>query len=214
MGLKELLELGEKIKSEVEGTIQDEIKSTMTAFGSMINQESLSKLGIHPAYASSPITTGYALWLELEKKGAKSLEELKLSEPDIRKRLMKQNIEDGIAFGDEVRTKGYPIVIVPGIFFAKNWTQEHYMGLWEPVIIQYADTIVYNDNFHYSDGCVEEFLIGLTHDKKLCGRKDLAVLNPKDEIIKIENAMNHMEKISGITPTKMFNNYKKICALI
>jgi hypothetical protein len=214
VGLKELLELGEKIKSEVEGTFQDEIKSSISAIGSVIDSTILSKLGIHPVYASSPITTGYALWLELEKKGAKSFEELKLSEPDIRKRLMKQNIEDGIAFGDEVRTQGYPIVIVPGIFFAKNWTQEHYMGLWEPVITQYAEIIVYNDNFHYSDGCVEEFLIGLTHDKKLCGRKGLAVLNPKDEIIKIENAMNHMEKISGITPTKMFNNYKKICTLI
>ena len=214
MGLKELNEISDLIKKEVEATVQDEVKSAISAFGSIINRDRMRHYGILPVYASSPITTGWRMYSMLENAGVQSLEELKAIDPEVRSKLIKANIDDGIEFGDDIRAQGHPIVIVPGVFFAKYWTQEHYMGLWEPIIVDDSDIVGYNSRFHYSDGCVEEFLIGLREDKQLRRREGFSVISPKDEIPKLEDAMRHIEKITGVTPPKLYNSYQKIIKLI
>ncbi|MBN2053043.1 hypothetical protein JW756_06065 [Candidatus Woesearchaeota archaeon] len=214
MGLRELLALEVKIKEEVENAILDEVKSSISAFGSVIDLKKLIHLGINPVYASSPITTGLLMYKELEKSRTTSIEELASIDSTAKKRIMDANINEGICFGNEIRAQAHPIVIVPGIFFAKGWTQEHYMALWKPVIINYSGIVCYNKEYHYSDGCVEELLIGIQNDKQLKVREGLKTLSLKDELIKIEDAMNHIEKIIGKTPKKLYSNYREICRLV
>ncbi len=213
MGLKELIDFGDKIKQEVEKTVQDEIKSTISAYKSIVSQGRLQEFGVRPIYASGPITTGFRLYEALEKYNVKTIEELVVIDPDIRKKIMDANIRDGMEFADEIRSKERPLVINPGDFFAKGWTQVHYMGLWEPVIKEFAPVLDFNYKFHYSDGSVEELLIGLRNDKELRTRK-FKRLVLKDEIPLIEDAINHIDRIIGQVPQKLFNLYKGITEFV
>jgi hypothetical protein len=40
-----------------------------------------------------------------------------------------------------------------------GWTQEDYYLLWGRVIERYASTVVFLDDWQYSNGCVYEFLV-------------------------------------------------------
>jgi len=214
MGLDKILEVEKKLKEEIDKTYIDEVNSAISAFGSMIDLEDLEAQGISPIYTSSPITTGLLMYKQFGKYNVKTMEELIGINPNVRKELMNQNIQEGIRFGQEIRKRGFPIVITPGIFFAKGWAQEHYMSLWKSVIVDKASIVVYDDNFHYSDGCAEEFLIGLQYNKELRSRKGFEIINPKDEIPKFEEAITQIERKIGQIPKKLYNSYTEIVKLL
>jgi hypothetical protein len=214
MGLKELSELQKRISDdigrEIDGVIHDQISSAISVFETVIDDHVLNALGIKTIYASAPITTGFLLYQMLESRNVKSMEELLTIDNDMRKKIMDANIRDGFEFGEELRSKRYPIVIAPGKFFAKGWTQEHYMALWEPTIKRLVRVICFNNKFHYSDGCVEELLIGLQYQKELHIRDGFKMLNLREETHKIADAIDHIEKITGKAPQKLVNNYSRI----
>ena len=157
---------------------------------------------------------GFLLYENLEKYNVKSMEELVAIDAGMRKKIMDANIKDGLEFGRELRDRKHPIVIVPGEFFAKGWTQEHYMALWEPTIKNLVKGICFNNNFHHSDGCVEELLIGVENHKELYTRDGFRRMNLKDEVQKIGDAIGHIEKITGKVPQKLFNNYSRLTSYI
>src|SRR5207249_1208085 len=117
-------------------------------------------------YASSPITSGLRFFNFMKDLDVKSAQDLK-SHPLFKKRVMNPNLTDGENFGTKLRTDGYPLVIVPGAVFAKGWAQEHYMSLWRQVIVRFASKIAFNANWHWSTGCVEEFLIAVENGKHI-----------------------------------------------
>ena len=50
-------------------------------------------------------------------------------------------------------------LVNPGPFFAPGFDQQHYLFLWEWVIIKKIYEIYFNEGWQYSDGCTLEFAI-------------------------------------------------------
>ncbi|MBN2141894.1 hypothetical protein JW711_01060 [Candidatus Woesearchaeota archaeon] len=225
MKLKDIIALQEEVERfvaekrvQMEAIVNDDIDSqvisTVSAFECMIDCEVLKERGIKVVYASSPITTGLLMYMEMERHGVHSLEELKVLKPDFMKDLMARNIEDGKQFGREILSHKYPLIIVPGSFYNHNFTQQHYMGVWEPIVREKSDIVAFNTNFHYSNGCVQEFFISLHAGKEMRSRDGFKVLNPKEEFSKIERAMTHVCHITGSTPAELHNWYQKIKGIL
>ncbi len=127
-----------------EEAILEQIKNSLTIFETVIDKR---KQRHQVIYASSPITGGKRLYEQFKKNGVNSLPQLNKIQPDLyKKAVFQKNIADGVLFGNELR-KTNGAVIVPGNFFAQGWTQEHYMSLWENVIIRYADSITMYDDW-------------------------------------------------------------------
>ncbi|MDD5012417.1 MAG: hypothetical protein PHQ66_02100 [Candidatus Nanoarchaeia archaeon] len=189
MGIEELVKLNDRIF--------DEINSNLTMLGAVLDNKCKDVI-----YASSPITTGYRMYKIFEKYKVKSVAELKELDKEVFKReIMDENISDGLEFKFELLDKNYKYIIAPGEFFAKGWTQEHYMSLWEKVIKKFSNIICFNDNYQYSNGCVGELIIGIKNNKQLRKREDFAIINPKEELNQIEKAIEHIDKIGADTKT-------------
>ncbi len=200
MNIEELVSLNERIF--------DEINSNLTMLGTILDDKCKDVI-----YASSPITTGYRMYKTFEKYKIKSAEELKAVDKEIfRNEIMNKNIDDGLKFKQELNKK-YKYVIAPGEFFAKGWAQEHYMSLWEKVIKKFSNIICFNDNYHYSNGCVGELIIGIKNDKELRKREDFSVIKVKDELNYIEKAIEHIDKI-GADTKNLSNLYIELRELV
>jgi len=119
-------------------------------------------------YASSPITSGLRCYEEMRQSGIKSYQTFREQKRRaFMERVMQPNLQVGARFGERLRRHGWPLVIVPGEFFAKNWAQEHYMSLWRQVIVRFARTVSFNIGWQWSVGCAEEFLIAVQSGKRM-----------------------------------------------
>lgn len=119
-------------------------------------------------YASSPITSGLRCYEEMRHRSITSYAQFRADKPNaFLNNVMRPNLQVGARFGERLRKKGWPLVIVPGEFFAKSWTQEHYMSLWRQVIVRYARTVSFNVGWQWSVGCAEEFLIAIQSGKRM-----------------------------------------------
>jgi hypothetical protein len=119
-------------------------------------------------YASAPITSGLRLYQQAKTQGFAVAGELRLALPEIfHQQVFLPNLKQGEMFGASLRKLHWRQVIVPGLFFAKGWTQEHYMSLWRQVIVRHARAVALCQNWEWSLGCSEEFLIALQHQKRL-----------------------------------------------
>lgn len=156
-------------------------------------------------YASSPTSTGLLLYETIRANPDRPISEIK-------KQVMGANIAGGIQLGRELTELGFRNVIVPGKFFAEGWTQEHYMSLWEQVIRRFATVICFNDGWHYSTGCVEEFLIGIQTDKEIVDR-NLQPIRPHDELDKIKTAIDRIDEME-LEPGRLFDVYRRAALYI
>jgi len=201
MGVEDLVKLNDRIL--------DEINSNLTMLGTVLDNKCKDVV-----YASSPITTGYKMYKVFEKYKIKSVEELKAINKDLFKHeIMNENILEGVLFKGELLKKSHKYIIAPGEFFAKGWAQEHYMSLWEKVIKKFSNTVCFNDNFQYSNGCVGELIIGIKNNKQLRKRENFAVINFKKELNNIRKAIEHIDKIGADTKT-LSNLYLELKDLI
>ncbi|MBI4016488.1 MAG: hypothetical protein HY363_02225 [Candidatus Aenigmarchaeota archaeon] len=189
-----------------------EIQSNLTSFASIVGWGK-HRIPAHTnvAYASSPITTGLRMYELFKARGVKSVDELNKIDPAImRKEIMIPNIESGENFAQELRSaKQYAAVICPSTFFARGWTQEHYMSLWERVIENFATKVHFNDSWQYSNGCVEEYLIGLRTGKFLYEGTSVTPLEPKEALSKIKQALLEISEI-GADIKQMYTAYRRI----
>jgi len=200
MDIEELVKLNERIF--------DEINSNLTMLGTVLDDKCKDVI-----YASSPVTTGYRMYKTFEKYKVKSTEELKAVNKDIfRNEIMNKNIDDGLKFKQELN-KQYKYVIAPGEFFAKGWAQEHYMSLWEKVIKKFSNKICFNNNYHYSNGCVGELIIGIKNNKELRKKENFTLIKVKEELNNIEKAIEHIDKIGADTKV-LTNLYMELKELI
>jgi hypothetical protein len=202
MGISDLLQQEERIL--------DNIRFSLMGLQTAIPPGGEKELSQKVVYASSPITSGARLYGLYRECGVCNMDELEGIEPGtVKNRLIKPNVDDGIRFGEEIRKYGVGQVIVPGVFFAKGWTQEHYMSLWEQVITRYSDIVCFNRDFHYSNGCVEELLIGLQHGKELRHRENFRLLDPREEVGRIHDAIEEIDGL-GVDVKKLYNLYRRV----
>lgn len=194
---------------EQEQSILREIKASLRMTGTVIDTGARRKDPQQQIiYASSPITTGKRMYNFFRKHKVGSVAELDKIDPAVYvEKIRKPNLVDGLMFGRDLRKLGYTSVIIPGVFFAEGWTQEHYISLWEQIIIKYADAVHFNKDWQYSDGCVTEFLIALQHNKKLWEGKKM--LDPKDGLKKIKKAIEELDK-KGISTKNLYISYRRI----
>lgn len=160
-------------------------------------------------YASAPVTSGERLY-ELMK-------ELKLASPDDVKRLhrevfteriMRPNISAGIQFANELRRKGFLLVIAPGAFFAKGWAQEHYMSLWRQVIERYVRTVAFAPGWQWSNGCIEELLIAIQNGRQIfLGCEPLERVEDAADMVRI--AIDEID-LWGFDPKPIYDLWRQI----
>jgi len=138
----------------------DEIEMVMSAFDCVLPDDA----GI---YCSSDITTGKRFYFEfLLPHGARSEEELKqkLGEhrhKQLKTELIQANVARGMEFTEKLRERGLINLVNPGPFFARGFDQQHYLYLWECVIIKKIYRVYFNENWQYSNGCTLEYAIAM-----------------------------------------------------
>ena len=171
----------------------DEIDMVMTAFDCVLSDDSA-------IYCSSELTTGKRFYKLLKEHGARSAEELKmrLGADQYRQKmsaLMKENVERGNLFTENIRQRGDINLINPGPFKAKEFDQQHYLYLWEWVIIKKCYKAQFNEDWEYSNGCALEYAIAA---KKSIPRLDHLgnPLDVKTAIAKLEHALVTLKRES------------------
>ena len=136
----------------------DEIEMVMSAFDCVLPDDA-------GTYCSSDITTGKRFYFEfLLPHGATSDEELKqkLGEQEhkqVKTELIQTNVARGMEFTEKLRERGLVNLVNPGPFFARGFDQQHYLYLWEWVIIKKTYQTYFNDNWQYSNGCTFEYAV-------------------------------------------------------
>lgn len=163
-------------------------------------------------YVSSEITTGKRFYDLLRKHSVRSKEELKeklgANYPQAWKDLMDQNLAEGRAFFQRMYAEGHRNLINPGPFFAKGWEQEHYLYLWEWVIVHKCSQTRFNIGWNYSNGCTLEYAISL---RKGIVRQhnDARPLEPSEAIAQIRAALADLNA-SGIDAPTLRTNLQRI----
>jgi hypothetical protein len=139
--------------------VLDEIEMVLTAFDCMIPDDA----GI---YCSSDVTTGRRLYFEVyARHGVRSDDELKdklgpEGYGEVKAKLVRDNIARGVAFTDGLRQRGLVNLITPGPFKGRDFDQQHYLYLWECVILKKVYKAYFNEGWEYSNGCTLEYAIG------------------------------------------------------
>lgn len=187
------------------------IRMTLSTFRSVSPEGGARRRGA--VYASSPITSGLRLYKLMMEMGIKSIEVAR-SHSAFKTKVMGPNLADGERFGEALRGKdhGYPLVIVPGFFFAKGWAQEHYMSLWRQVIERYASKVAFNRGWEWSVGCVEEFSIAIESGKSLLDEDGNIHVHPRDFRASADLVRRAIDKVDewGLDPKPLYDKWRQI----
>jgi hypothetical protein len=99
--------------------------------------------------------------------------------------LIQANVARGEEFTEKLRERGLVNVVTPGPYFARGFTQQHYLYLWEWFIIKKIYEVRFNYDWQYSNGCTLEYAIAL--------RKGIPRLDHEGSPLDVENAINKVE---------------------
>jgi hypothetical protein len=138
--------------------VLDEIKMSVSAFDCVMADNS----GV---YCSSDVTTGFKFYYDFLKRNYADSEDAlreKLGVAEFSKQqyeLIQFNVARGVEFADVLRQRGKVNVIAPGAYFAKGFDQQHYLYLWELVIVKKIKEAWFNQHWFYSNGCTLEYAI-------------------------------------------------------
>jgi hypothetical protein len=126
-----------------------------TAMDCLLNQEKA-------VYCSSELTSGLRAFNEMRKHGVKSSVELKerLGPKWFQKNIFDPNATLTNDFAASVRQShtGRTLVITPAPLFVKGWGQTEYNGFWKELIHSRVETVRFNRNWQFSNGCTFEFV--------------------------------------------------------
>lgn len=188
----------------------DEISMSMSAFDCVLPDDA----GI---YCSSDITTGKKFYYEVLKK-YESRSELELKEKlgddefkKVQTELIEFNVARGIDFAEKLRERGLINVVTPGPYFARGFTQQHYLYLWEWFIIKKIYEVRLNNDWEYSNGCTLEYAIA--------ARKGIPRLDHEGAPLHLEQAAHKVQlalkdlKIHGFVVDKLERNLGLLAAL-
>lgn len=182
------------------------IRMTLSTFRCVSPESETRRRGA--VYASSPITSGLRLYDFARENPGVSLEELRKL-PSFKKQVMEPNLQDGERFGNVLRKMGYRLVIIPGVFFANGWAQEHYMSLWRQVIERFASKAGFNANWHWSTGCVEEFLIAVVGEKVILDERGQRVTDLERAADQVRNTIDEIDRY-GYDPKPLYDLWRHI----
>lgn len=189
--------------------IISELESTISAYKSICGDEKETKV----IYCSCPITTGKKLYERMIDEGIENIEEFKkFHSRDFYNKVMMPNIQEGRQFGRTLREDNKnngKMFIVPGDFYAKDWDQDHYMILWRNIIDKFAEGIRFNKKWFFSNGCIEEYLVGLKTQKN---NKDFTLSDYEGKIIKEDYVLDKVFKTIEFLEDNRINT-SKICKL-
>jgi hypothetical protein len=114
-------------------------------------------------YCSSELTSGFRLYSEMRKTGAKNRLELKkeLGDDWFQKNIFNVNAGLANSFADSVRRRQTDgtLVITPAPLFVQDWGQPEYLAFWEEIIRSRSKAVWFNKNWEFSDGCTLEFVV-------------------------------------------------------
>jgi hypothetical protein len=200
--------VGEVINFEIirlrQQKVLDDIKHILSGYNAVIGKGDQTII-----YTSVPISTGKNLYNALKKHNYRSREEFKLKNIEAYyKEVRDVNVKSAIEFAEELR-KQNKVVINPGDFDKQDWQDTTYMIYWEQVIDKYIDEIHFNQDYHYSTGCVEELLLGMVMDKKLFHRNGSELI-VAEEIPKLWKAAEDITNVCNNEPKNLINFIMKI----
>ena len=181
----------------------DEIEMVMSAFDCVLPDDA-------GTYCSSDITTGKRFYFEfLLANGAKSDEDLKQKlgnarYKEIRTELIQTNVTRGREFTEKLRERGLVNLVNPGPFFARGFEQQHYLYLWEWVIIKKIYQTYFNEDWQYSNGCTLEYAIATR--KGIPRYDNLGNHLPLPEAIRMVEAAVGELKGKGLIVSKLDQN--------
>ncbi|MEK6857924.1 MAG: hypothetical protein AABX39_05035, partial [Nanoarchaeota archaeon] len=77
------------------------------------------------------------------------------------------------------------------------------------VINTFANDVRLNEDWQYSNGCVEEFLIGLQSGKNIYEGTSDKPLEPSDGIKKVRESISQIKSLD-VEPTKLYEIYRRL----
>ncbi|HEV2799869.1 MAG TPA: hypothetical protein VGW12_05195 [Pyrinomonadaceae bacterium] len=195
-----------KVAEFARRSVLDEIKMLMTAFDCVVPDDSA-------IYCSGDVTTGRRYYRILREHGVASSEELKDKLgaggcKEVFDELIRHNIARGLAFTEKVRQRGHTNVINPGPLVAPDFDQQHYLYLWEWIIIRKAFEAHFNEDWEYSNGCTLEYAIAA---RKGISRRDHLgnALDLPEAIQRIERAVTGLKQ-AGLRVTTLELNLSRL----
>jgi hypothetical protein len=198
------------VKEFANRRVIDEIDMIMTAFDCVLSDDSA-------IYCSSELTTGKRFYKLLKEHEAKSGDELKIrlgahQYKQKMKALMQENVGRGNQFTENIRQRGEINLINPGPFKAQDFDQQHYLYLWELVIIRKVYKAQFNEHWEYSNGCALEYAIAtrkgiprLDHlgnaldMSTATGKLEHAIATLKRDSFKVDALEQTLERLRAIT---------------
>ena len=151
-----------------------EFSLILTAFGSILEKRSAY-------YLSVPITSGkrYMEMRHLSGSGEGSRED----SDNLRAQLIQLSRVQTEPFVRHLRSQLSSCVIDPTAIELPNWDQADYHVFWASVIERYVHTVIFTEDWHYSRGCIYEYLTAIETGAKTL-TKALALL-PLDSGLKL-----------------------------
>src|SRR5215471_5271442 len=113
-------------------------------------------------YCSSELTSGLRAFNEMRKHEVKSSAELKekLGKGWFQKNIFDLNAKSTNEFAASVRLgqTGQTPVITPAPLYVHDWGQPDYNGFWKELIHTRINSVRFNGNWQFSNGCTFEFV--------------------------------------------------------
>jgi hypothetical protein len=120
-------------------------------------------------YISTPMTSG----LRYMEAFAKLPTDAKVLDQELRRLLYNQNCQHARSVAAMTRLH-FPtsIVIDPTHIEVPGWEQNDYLTFWRQVIVDYTSVVRFVNNWHYSNGCAYEYLVGALTNKILIDEQE------------------------------------------
>lgn len=98
----------------------------------------------------------------------------------VRRQVIGPNIDDLISLSEKMRDEDR-FIIEPASFESPSrlWSQNEFYRLWEQVITEHAEKVLFKDGWHLSVGCVYEYLCAVRGNKACFDENDADLPVPK-----------------------------------
>lgn len=142
-------------------------------------------------YVSTPITTGPRLLAWRRSAGTSELPGSDAFEAASRA-VMTQNISAVRELVQKVQSElGEPVIDPTRLGKIGGWTQSDYHQFWVVIIGRFVHTIVFNDGWPYSSGCVLEFAAAVSQNLRILD-SHLDPISPGDGLEACRNARDEL----------------------